>query len=222
MEARLDDQVLSVPPPRRVSWRLIAALATVTLLFVAGGTYLMFTIPSRSSAPARIPAQANGAPATPHGARGQPMEAMIQRVQERLAADPADLGSWVVLARTYYATGRMPEAAGAFEHAVALAPDNADLLADYADTLGMTQGKSLHGRPEALVLRALKANPRHWKANALAGTIAFEDKDYAKAVAYWERTRLAVPRGSSIGESIERSIAEARALGNLPVPRKRQ
>lgn len=219
----LAEEVRSARPTRTVSRRLIAALATVALLIVAGGAYLMFGISRPPSSGQPLPqAQTRGAPATPHGTGGQQMDAMIQRVRERLAADPNDLKSWVVLARTYYATGRIPEAAGAFEQAVALAPDNPDLLADYADTLGITQGKSLHGKPETLIMRALKANPRHWKANALAGTIAFENKEYAKAVAYWERTRVAVPPGSPIAESIERSIDEARGLGNLPAAKELQ
>jgi len=136
-------------------------------------------------------------------------------VKEKLAADPNNLEGWVVLARTYYVTQRPNEAAAAFERAVTLAPEDADLLADYADTLGVVQGRSLEGKPSEIVERALKANPNHWKANALAGTIAFERKQYAKAVAHWERTKAAVPPGSPVAQSIDGSIAEARQLGGL-------
>jgi cytochrome c-type biogenesis protein CcmH len=115
-------------------------------------------------------------------------------------------------------TGRHREAAEAFERAVALAPNDAELLIDYADALGVAQGQSLEGKPAELVERALKADPGHWKANALAGTIAFNHKDYAKAVEYWERTKAAVPAGSEIGRSIEGSIAEARELGGIASP----
>ena len=73
-----------------------------------------------------------------------------------------------------------------------------------------SRGKSLE-----LIERALKADPTHWKALALAGTAAFNRKDYKGAVAYWERMKATVPPGSPIAGSIDASIAEARELGGL-------
>jgi cytochrome c-type biogenesis protein CcmH len=76
-----------------------------------------------------------------------------------------------MLARTYYALQRNDDAVKAFDRAVALRPDDAGLLADYADALAATQG-GITGKPLALVERALKADPTQWKALALAGTAA--------------------------------------------------
>ena len=144
------------------------------------------------------------------------IETMIGQVKQKLAQDPSNIDGWVVLARTYYVTGRASEAAVAFERAVALAPNDADLIADWADTLGVAQGRSLEGKPAELIERALKANPSQWKANALAGTIAFNRKQYVKAAEYWERARANVDPGSPIAQSIEGSIAEARQLAGMP------
>ena len=93
-----------------------------------------------------------------------------------------------MLAHTYYSLKRFPEAVGAYERAAKLLPDNADLLADYADALGAATS-SLDGKPTELIERALKANPTQWKALALAGTVAFNRKDYKQAVAYWEQLK---------------------------------
>jgi cytochrome c-type biogenesis protein CcmH len=102
--------------------------------------------------------------------------------------------------------------------ATALNPRDAGLLADYADAVGAAEG-GLGARAQALVERALAADPTQWKALALAGTVAFERKDYAQAVAYWERMKATVPPGSPIAGSIDASIAEARQLGGLkPAP----
>ena len=68
---------------------------------------------------------------------------------------------------------RFPEAARAYERAVALLPGDADLLADYADALGATQN-GLAGKPTQIIEQALKADPTQWKALALAGTAAFD------------------------------------------------
>src|SRR5205807_4434111 len=56
-----------------------------------------------------------------------------------------------------------------------------------ADALGMAQGQRLAGDPEKLIARALEIDRDNLKALALAGTAAFERKDFKAAAAYWER-----------------------------------
>ena len=146
---------------------------------------------------------------------------MAAKLAAKLEKEPDNAEGWVMLARTYYALNRHAEAPRAFDSAVALVPDDADLLADYADALGAAQG-GLRGKALELVDRALKADPTHWKALALAGTAAFDRKDYKQAVAYWEKMKATVPPGSPIAGSIDGSIAEARELGGLaPSARRR-
>jgi len=149
-----------------------------------------------------------------HEVTPQEVEAMAAKLAAKLEKDPGNADGWVILARTYYSMNRHADAARAFERAVALVPDSADLLADYADSVGATEG-GLRGKSLALVERALKADPTHWKALALAGTAAFDRKDYRQAVEYWERMKATVPPGSPIAGSIDSSIAEARELGGL-------
>ena len=86
------------------------------------------------------------------------------------------------------------------------------MLADYADALAMARGRNLEGEPFALVKRALAVDPEHIKALALAGTAEFERRNYAAAIAYWERILKVVPPDSEFARSVTGSIAEARAL----------
>jgi len=131
-----------------------------------------------------------------------------------LQKEPENPEGWVMLAHTYYALKRMPEAVRAYEQAVKRQPDNANLLADYADALAATQN-SIQGRPLELVERALKVDPTQWKALALAGTAAFDRKDFKLAVGYWEKLRTTLPPNSEILRSVESSIAEAKAAGGI-------
>ncbi|HVF64399.1 MAG TPA: c-type cytochrome biogenesis protein CcmI [Casimicrobiaceae bacterium] len=148
------------------------------------------------------------------------IDTMIGRVKERLAQKPDDLEGWLVLARTLYSLGRMRESVEAYERAAAIAPDNADILADYADAVGITQGRSLDGLPEQLIERALRANPDQWKANALAGTIAFKRGDAAKAIVHWESVQRAVPPDSPVAKTIAATLAEARSRAGLATASK--
>jgi cytochrome c-type biogenesis protein CcmH len=114
-----------------------------------------------------------------------------------------------MLARSYNALGRFPEASAAFGRATSLLPADAQLLADYADTLAMAQGRRLRGDPEQIIKRALEVDPRNIKALALSGSVAFEREDYAGAVGEWRKVLAVVPGDSSVAERIRTSIADA-------------
>jgi len=179
------------------------------LIYVALGNFTAFAPLSARNAESVAEGGAS------HDVSPAQIEKMIEEVKARLAKDPGQSEGWVILARTYYSLNRYPEAANAFERAAALLPGDAGLLADYADALGASQGGTLQGKPLELVARALAIDPTQWKALALAGTAAFDRKDYAQAVTYWERMKATVPTGSPLAQSIDSSIAEARELGGL-------
>ncbi|MGD9832665.1 MAG: c-type cytochrome biogenesis protein CcmI [Piscinibacter sp.] len=160
------------------------------------------------------PLQANDPPpAVAAGAQhsltpGQ-IEARVAALAERLKAAPGDAEGWVMLGRSYVVLGRYRDAAMAWRRAVELRAPDATLLADLADVVAMAQGKRLAGEPAALVQRALDADPRHVKALALAGSVAFEARDYPAARGYWERLLAVVPAQSDVARSIQGSIAQA-------------
>ena len=143
------------------------------------------------------------------------VEEMVQQLAAKLEKEPDNIEGWVLLAKTYYAMRKFPEAAVAYERLNKLVPNEPDLMADYADALAMSQGRTLEGKPLELVNAALMVDPTHWKALAMAGTAAFNRKDYKAAVDYWEKLRSSQPADSQIGQQITASIDEARRLGGM-------
>jgi cytochrome c-type biogenesis protein CcmH len=163
------------------------------------------------------PAKENGVQGAPHQLTREQIDAMVARLAQRLESNPDDGEGWVVLARSYNALGRYGEAAAAYAKAEAKFPQDAQLLADYADSLAMAQGQTLQGKPEALVRRALQADGNNLKALALAGTVEFEKSDFAKAIEYWRRMLPLLPADSEMGNSVRASIQEAQAKqGSMP------
>ncbi len=156
--------------------------------------------------PVKQPANAQTAP---HELSPEQMEGMLARLAQRMESDPGNGEGWVMLARSYGAIGRWADASAAFAKAEALFPQDAQLLADYADTLAMAQGQRLQGKPDALVQRALKADPNNLKALALAGTVEFEKGSYTKSIEYWTRMLPMLPPDSEMGNSVRSSIQEA-------------
>jgi cytochrome c-type biogenesis protein CcmH len=147
------------------------------------------------------------------------LEPLIERLKKKLEQNPNDAVGWTLLARSYMATERYAEAVPIFEKAVKLNPDDANLLADYADALGVHQGRKLDGKPEALIQKALKIDPGNVKALMLAGTVAFNRQNYALAAKDWEQARANLSPNSDqeASEQLTAGIAEAkRRLGGGP------
>ncbi|MGB5079836.1 MAG: c-type cytochrome biogenesis protein CcmI [Burkholderiales bacterium] len=153
------------------------------------------------------------APGGPHGMSSQQFEALAERLAARMKDHPEDAEGWTMLGRSYSVLGRYPEAARAYANAADRNPQDAQLLADYADTLAMAQGRRLEGEPEKIIARALAVDPGNLKALLLAGTAAFNRNEYAGAARHWERALGAVPRESEMAQRLRASIAEARTLG---------
>jgi len=200
------------PAPLAGAWTAAIVAGTLpiaaVLIYVLLGSHAAFT-------PGAVPAAATaGGEAGAHEMTPEKVAAMAASLAARLDKEPNNAQGWIVLAHTYYAMKRFPEAVAAYERATQLIPDNADLLADYADALGATQ-QDLQGKPLELINRALAADPNQWKALALAGTVAFDRKEYKQAVTYWERLQKVIPPESDMSRSIESSIAEAKQLGGI-------
>ena len=158
-----------------------------------------------------------------HAITREQIEGMVDRLAERMKENPDDVKGWTMLGRSYAVLDRHTDAAAAYANAVKRSEPDAQLLADYADALAMAQGRNLKGEPERLIAQALKVDPRNVKALLLAGTVAFQDKKFKDAIAFWERILKVVPPDSDIADSVRDSIADARKFSGTakaPPPAK--
>ncbi len=140
------------------------------------------------------------------------IEANVTALAKRLQTNPSDAQGWTMLARSYSSMERFGEATGAYAKATELSPGDADLWAEYAFSTAMASGRSLAGKPTELINQALKVDPENAKALQLAGSAAFEAKDYKKAINYWQRVLSRVPPTSEVGQTITARINEAKSL----------
>lgn len=191
--------------------RWTAVVTGIAVPVVAVSLYLLLGSPAGLD-----PAQAAAPKDQAHAVTEEQIVNMVAGLAQRLKNNPDDAEGWRMLARSYNALGRFDEAADAYARLVKLVPGNADLLADYADTLAMSLNKSLQGEPEKLIARALEADPKNIKALALSGSAAFERRDYQGAVTRWKKILVLVPPESDIARSTMSSIGEAQGLADGP------
>jgi cytochrome c-type biogenesis protein CcmH len=210
----LEDTLASLneaPPATAGRGKWAAIALSVVIPLAAVGLYLKLGAPQSvspemaSSDPAQADAQA------PHPVSPDKIREMAGKLAERLKQQPNDAQGWVMLARSYRVLGQYKDASGAYQHAIKLVSGDAQLLADYADALGMAQGQVLTGEPTRVIEQALKIDPNNIKALALAGTAAFNEKDFNGAVTYWQKAVQLSPPDSEFTQALQSSLEEAKA-----------
>jgi len=189
---------------RNVVYALAIGLPLVAVLFYLKVGELKALAPPEVQRPAAEPSSQMRSQ--------QQIEANVSALVERLKSNPNDAQGWVMLARSYASKERYAGALGAFAKATELQPNNADLWAQYAVAAAMANNRKIEGQPLQLVNTALKIDPNNTTALGLAGTAAFQRKEYKQAIDYWSRVLKNVEPGSEIASQVQQRIDEAKSL----------
>lgn len=207
----------SVSQVAGVQKRNVAYAAAVAIPLAAVVFYLQIGLSQAISNPRTLDTMPRSAASAPpsmgDGERSaEQIAANVDKLAEKLKSNPNDLAGWTMLARSYSSMSKFAEAAGAYAKATELNPKDADLWAEYAFATAMANGRKMDGKVSELVEQALKVDPENAKALQLAGTIAFDAKDYKKAILTWEKVLKRVPPNSEVAQAITDRINEAKTL----------
>ncbi len=195
--------VIATAAPR-ASWWLVGALGAL-IPVAALSIYATLGTPQALNGVATA--------AAPEPAAKSPMSdkqivAMVDTLAEKMKQNPGDPKGWMLLARSQGALGRFPEALAAYERATILLPNDAQLLADYADVAVMAQEGRFDGKPATLIQRALKLDPANMKALALAATADMRAGKRDAALVNWKKLKSLVAKDSDDSRQIDAIIAE--------------
>ena len=188
-----------------------AAVIAVAIPLLATGAYQRLGNPAAIDAPTAAQAAVGT-----DGVTAEQIEAMVGKLAERMKSNPDDVQGWTLLARTYSAMQKFPQAAQAYERATALSPNDATLLADRADVMAVLQGQRAEGEPAKLIARALELDPKNLKALALSGSVAYEAGNFDLAIAHWNRALEIAAPGSEFANNLVQGIKDARAAQGGP------
>lgn len=189
---------------RKHAYMVGVGLALVAVIF-----YLRVGSPDAVTNAATTAAPSSTAAAPTGGRTQEQIEANVAALAKRLQSNPNDAQGWTMLARSYSSMEKFPEAVGAYAKATELTPKDANLWAEYAFATAMANNRTLAGKPTEMIDRALKLDPDNAKALQLAGSAAYEAKDYQKAIDYWQRVLKQVPPGSDVAQAIQSRIDDA-------------
>lgn len=205
------NEAAATPTPVKVASRNTAIVVGVAVPLFAVFIYTQLGKPEALNPVAQV-AQSAAGQGEKQGDVGAQIEAMVAGLEQRLESNPDDTEGWLMLARSYRFLKRHTEAAQAFERALPMVEQSAQMLADYADTLAMANGGALDGKPMQLIQKALVLEPMNQQSLWLAGTAALEGKNYTEALGYWRRLQAQIPPGSKDADVMAANIAEAEVL----------
>ena len=195
----------ALQPASHAPTRKTAIVLAIALPLLALSGYALLGNP-RGLDPAQTMAQPKMTP--------EQINAMVEKLAQKVEANPDDLQGWLMLARSYKVLGRYDEAVKAYARAEKAVLQDPDLLANYAETLAMASGnQGLQGKPSDLVSKALKLDPQHGHSLFLAGAAAMERGDRQAAIRYWETLLPQVEPGSEIDQMLRGGIEKMKAGG---------
>ena len=149
------------------------------------------------------------------------VERLIERIQIRSEARPANLDYQSLLGEYRLAAGEAAKALEHFEAILLEAPKAPDVLGRAAQAEFISNGQQLTPRAKARAEQALASDPREKAALATLGMSAFGEGRYIEAIGYWRVLRDLEPPGSSERQLMAQVIAEAeRRLAVAPSARE--
>ena len=140
------------------------------------------------------------------------MEEMIESLIAKTTETPDDPNAWYMLGRLYAATDRFADSVNAYERLVVVTERQPTALVVLADSLAMTQGGKLTGRPLSLVMEAIEKDPAHPTALWMAGQAAADQQKYTEAINYWQRAAEGLQDDKETIAQLRSMIDEATVL----------
>ena len=112
---------------------------------------------------------------------------LIRQVEERLEQRP-DNGSYLMLlANQQMGLRNYPAAAAAYQRLRTIYPDDASVLAQYAQAMYLSSDRTLTTKVTDMAELALRQDPQQPTVLSMLGMAHFEQGDYQRAIDYWQR-----------------------------------
>lgn len=190
-------------PPKKPG-KAWAVLIPVMIPLLSAGLYLLLGTPAALTPDA---AWQNRSTAT-----APSVEALLEQLEEKLAANPGNARGWVVAGKTYMSLGRFTEAERAYQTLHQLLGDDPEVLTAWADAALRVNNGAFSPQIRARVERALEIRPDYDNALWLAALGAESRGEYQQAVEYMERLLPLAEDRRQDGTQVTEFIARLREV----------
>lgn len=132
---------------------------------------------------------------------------MLDRLADKLAANPDDAVGWTTLGTGYGRLGAFAEAGKAFAKAHALRPEDAALAVMHAEMLMRAADDRITPAADSMLDAAIAADPAHQKARLLKGLAHAQAGHATEARALWTPLLADLPADSPWRQALADNLA---------------
>lgn len=207
-------QVLVFVPLLRPLWAHQRTLTMALLAVLPLATMLLYRVVGNAQAvtlaPSSLPAHdAASGEDMPHR-----IDEALAQLEQAMREHPDKVDGWMLLARTYLQVNQPQKASDAFAKAVALEPNNPDLLVHAAQARALANGSMFDATARQMLEKAVQLQPEHQEARWFIGVSQSQSGQHAEAAKTWEALLPVVP--AETAPSLLAQINDARVAAGLP------
>ncbi len=207
----------TAPTDRNVERRVDARIALALASLVMASSLGLYLILGRADLPSR-PLAERGAEIAAAAEQAQTVaqgrDAALRQARAQVARTPEDVGAWLQLAMAAAGTDSATEIM-ALEQAEKLANGDPAIRALRAEAMARAADGQVTLPARELIAEILAASPTEPRALYLSGLAAYQDEDYAAAVAIWRRLETLSPSDAPWMTLLAENIADAARSGGI-------
>ncbi|MDO5623658.1 MAG: hypothetical protein Q4G71_03110 [Pseudomonadota bacterium] len=143
-----------------------------------------------------------------HPTPDESAETMVDKLADRLKAQPDNPAGWLMLARSYKVLQRHADAAEAFEHARPLAWDDVETMAEWTEARILSQGQRFDRRSQELLARAMSLEPDDPGVLMLRGLAALDRGDTQAAHGVLMQLSNLYPEDSADRQALDAALTQ--------------
>jgi cytochrome c-type biogenesis protein CcmH len=196
-------------------YRMVTGVAAIVVL---GSVALYAAIgrPDLPSAPVQVMAS-DSQPAAGTEQGGGDIEALVKRIEKRVADNPNDADGWRMLGWSYYNMGRHKDAVAAYRRAVDLQKDNSTLKALLGEAMVVEAGSNVTEAALAIFEEVLAINPNDERARFFKGVSRAQKGDNQGAIDEWLALYKVAPADAEWTADLRTRIEETAKQAGIDV-----
>ncbi len=123
-----------------------------------------------------------------------------------LKNNPEDSESWKMLGLAKFNLGEFSSSIESFEKAMAITPDDVEMLLQYASVLIAMQDGNFVDKTKSIIEKVLKIDPQSIHALYLSGVAAVNQSDIIAAKKFWQKALYLMPENDPDREILQQAI----------------
>ena len=143
---------------------------------------------------------------------------VIEKIAQRLSANPQHVGYQVTQARLLTDAGEFQAAIQHYRQAMELLPDDMVVAAEYAQAAYFAEGNRFTPNIEAAMERVLANDPGNITVLGLQGIKAFSSGEYRQALISWQKALAGMNPASPEARALQSGISRVRQKLGEPLP----